>query len=163
IPNPAVTPPQGSRAVAQTDQQPKAVSHTALTDPLIPAAAFGAQPTAGGTPAPAPPPGPGPAPAPAPPGSQPGTQPALSNPASTPPWTPPTVRTPWMQGTSAASGATRRLALLDTPQPVGDRQVHFVHAANDPHVDLATEAGKIRVTFIATPTGTRILHIKGLS
>jgi len=87
----------------------------------------------------------------------------LSNPQSAPAWTPPTVRTPWMQGTSAASGAPRRLALLDMPQPVGDRQVHFVHAANDPHVDLASEVGKIRVTFIATPTGTRILHIKGLS
>jgi len=153
IPNPAVTPPQGSRSVAPTEQQPKAVSHTALTDPLIPAAAFGAQPTSGtGTPAPSPPPGPGPAPAPI--AGAPGAPPA-------PVWTPPTVRTPWMQGSPAASGATRRLALLDTPQPVGDRQVHFVHAANDPHVDLATEAGKIRVTFIATPTGTRILHIKG--
>src|SRR5262245_8772602 len=39
IPNPQVTPPGGSRAVT------KPVSHTAVTDPLIPAAAFGAQPT----------------------------------------------------------------------------------------------------------------------
>jgi len=151
IPNPAVTPPQGSRAVAPTGQHAKAVSHTAVTDPLIPAAAFGAQPTSGtGTPAPTPPPGPGPAPAPA--------QPHLA-----PPWTPPTIRTPWMQGAPAAAGAARPLVLQEQPQHVADRQVHFVHAANDPHVDLATAAGKIRVTFIATPTGTRILHIKGLS
>jgi len=67
-----------------------------------------------------------------------------------------------MQTAQTAAGPARRLVLQEAPQPVSDRQVHFV-MASDPHVDLATDAGKIRVTFIATPSGTRILHIKGLS
>jgi len=140
-PQQAITPPAGSRTVPPG----KPVSHTALTDPLIPASAFGAQPTTPETPAPA--------------------NPAPTAPPAPPPhvWhEPQVVVSPWMTSATAAGGLARRLVLQEAPQPVSDRQVHFV-MATDPHVDLATDAGKIRVTFIATPSGTRILHIKGLS
>ena len=47
--------------------------------------------------------------------------------------------------------------------PIGDRQVHFVMVTNDTVDLVGTQQSRIRVTFIATPSGARVIHIKGLS
>jgi len=68
-----------------------------------------------------------------------------------------------MMVAGAASGPARRLALVDVPQSVSDRTVHFVAATNDV-VDLTgSQAQKVRVTFINTQGGVRILHVKGMT
>ena len=75
---------------------------------------------------------------------------------------PPNVQA-WMQGPQASNNqAARRLALMDGPQPVGDRRVQFVMTTNDA-VDLAGIHGiKVRVTLVPGPTG-RNVHVKGLT
>ena len=80
-----------------------------------------------------------------------------------PSWLPPDVRQPWMATAPTPSGPPRRLALADGPQPVGDRQVHFVMVTNDVSDLVGGQGSRIRVTFIATPSGARVIHIKGLS
>jgi len=138
IPHQAVTPPAG----APTVRMPAAAAAAAVAASAAP-----------GAPPPAPdagaPHGGGPTP---PPGPQPVKV-----------WQPPVVRPPWMMVAGAASGPARRLALVDVPQSVSDRTVHFVAATNDV-VDLTgSQAQKVRVTFINTQGGVRILHVKGMT
>ena len=72
--------------------------------------------------------------------------------------------TPWMNTAPAASaGPARRIALLDVPQPVGDRRGHFVMLTGT-SVDLVGQHGtKVRVTLVPGPTGQRVVHVKGLT
>jgi eukaryotic-like serine/threonine-protein kinase len=77
----------------------------------------------------------------------------------------PTGVTPWMNSvpSAAPSGAGRRLALMDVPQPIGDRRGHFVMLTG-PSADLAGQHGtKVRVTLVPGPTGQRVVHVKGLT
>ena len=69
----------------------------------------------------------------------------------------------WMHSPSSASNApVRRLALVDGPQSVGDRRVHFVLVINDT-ADIAGGHGtKVRITLVPGPTG-RVVHVKGLT
>lgn len=82
----------------------------------------------------------------------------------TPPvgWVPPTVTSPWMTSAAGPTGQAHPLALSDVPQAVGDRSVHFIHATTNV-ADLSGGQGKVRVTFIASPTGGRVIHLKGMS
>jgi hypothetical protein len=103
----------------------------------------------------------------APPGGSPGA-PAASAPVhSAPPqpsgWAPPPTARPWMANAGAPQGVARILALSDLPQPVGDRRVHYVHAANNVADLIGSHNNKIRVTFLSGPTGARVLHVKGLT
>jgi serine/threonine-protein kinase len=69
----------------------------------------------------------------------------------------------WMQVAPqpAPHAHVRRLALMDVPQPVADRRVHFAFI-ND-RVDLAGGHGtKVRITFLPSPTG-RVVHVKGMT
>jgi hypothetical protein len=68
-----------------------------------------------------------------------------------------------MTPTAAPQGIARHLPLLDLPQPVGDRRVHFVHAANNMADLIGSHNSKIRVTFQSGPTGARVLHLKGMT
>jgi serine/threonine-protein kinase len=90
------------------------------------------------------------------------TPPVIPQPLQ-PSWRPPDVRQAWMTTAPTPSGAPRRLALADVPQPVGDRQVHFVMVTNDITDLVGGQGSRIRVTFIATAGGARVIHIKGLS
>jgi serine/threonine-protein kinase len=76
----------------------------------------------------------------------------------------PTGVTPWMNSVpSAPSGAGRRLALMDVPQPIGDRRGHFVMLTGT-SADLAGQHGtKVRVTLVPGPSGQRVVHVKGLT
>jgi serine/threonine-protein kinase len=70
----------------------------------------------------------------------------------------------WMQVAPgpASNAHARRLALMDVPQPVGDRRIQFVLIGD--RVDLAGVHGtKVRVTFVPGPTGNRVVHVKGLT
>jgi serine/threonine protein kinase len=78
-------------------------------------------------------------------------------------WRPPDVRQAWMASAQPPAGPPRRLPLTDTPQPIGDRNVHFVMVTNDVADLVGGQQSRIRVTFIATPNGARVIHIKGLS
>jgi len=60
------------------------------------------------------------------------------------------------------AGTPQRLALTDQPVVIAERRVHFVHSQN--HIaDLAGGQGKVRVTYLSSPTHGRIIHIKGMS
>jgi len=72
------------------------------------------------------------------------------------------VKTPWMAASEVSERPPHRLELSDTPQTVGDRQVHFVQATTGV-ADLANSQNKIRITYLSGPTGSRLIHIKGLS
>jgi len=80
-----------------------------------------------------------------------------------PSWRPPDVRQAWMATVPNPKGTPKRLPLADSPQPIGDRQVHFVLVTQDTADLVGGQQSRIRVTFIATPAGTRVIHIKGLS
>jgi serine/threonine-protein kinase len=71
--------------------------------------------------------------------------------------------TPWMSSAQAApAGPGRRLALMDVPQPVGDRRGHFVMLTGT-SADLVGQHGtKVRVTLVPGPNG-RVVHVKGLT
>jgi eukaryotic-like serine/threonine-protein kinase len=83
--------------------------------------------------------------------------------------TPATYRAPnvaaWMHAppTTASNAPERRLALMEVPQPVSDRRVHFVMIGND-STDLAGNHGtKVRITLVPGPTGQRVVHVKGVT
>jgi serine/threonine-protein kinase len=78
-------------------------------------------------------------------------------------WVPPDVRQAWMASAPNPSGLPKRLPLADGPQHIGDRHVHFVMVTNDTADLVGGQASRIRVTFIATPSGARVIHIKGLT
>ncbi|HET9988709.1 MAG TPA: serine/threonine-protein kinase [Kofleriaceae bacterium] len=93
--------------------------------------------------------------------------------APTPPAIPPMDPTPqtfhapatkaWMSSAPQPTGATRRLALADVPQPVSDRRVHFVMVSTG-MADLVGPQGiKVRLTLIPGPGGQRVVHVKGLT
>jgi hypothetical protein len=98
----------------------------------------------------------------------PGLAPAAGAPAHPAPqqpsgWAPPPTARPWMANAPAPQGVPRLLPLSDLPQPVGDRRVHYVHAANNVADLIGSHNSKIRVTFLSGPTGARVLHVKGLT
>ncbi len=72
------------------------------------------------------------------------------------------VKTPWMATSKVSKHPPHKLGLSDVPQSVGDRQVHFVQATSGV-ADLANSQNKIRITYLSSPTGSRLIHIKGLS
>jgi serine/threonine protein kinase len=80
-----------------------------------------------------------------------------------PSWRPPDIRQAWMASTPASSGPPKRLALADGPHQIGDRSVHFVMVTQEYADLIGGQQSRIRVTFIATPHGARVIHIKGLS
>jgi len=57
----------------------------------------------------------------------------------------------------------RRLALMDVPQPVGDRRVNFVMIGNNSTDLLGLHGAKVRVTLVPGPSGQRVVHIKGMT
>ncbi len=61
------------------------------------------------------------------------------------------------------TGMPRRLHLTDTPQPVGDRVIHFVMTVNDVADLVGSHGTKLRATLVPGPTGQRVVHLKGLS
>jgi serine/threonine-protein kinase len=77
---------------------------------------------------------------------------------------PPNVQA-WMeQAPSYASNApVRRLALMDAPQGVGDRRVHFVMVTNETTDLVGLHGTKVRITLVPGPTGQRVVHVKGLT
>jgi hypothetical protein len=80
-----------------------------------------------------------------------------------PSWRPPDIRQAWMSTAAPSTGTPKRLPLTDGLTLVGDRNVHFVMVTQE-HADLiGGQQSRIRVTFIATPSGARVIHIKGLS
>ncbi len=135
-PNMAVTPPAGTETVRQTPNP-----LTEQSPPPVPAA----PPVVSSAVAPTPPVIPQPQAAPV------------------PNWKPPDIRQAWMATTPPPSGPPRRLMLADTPQPIGDRQVHFVMVTSESADLIGGQGSRIRVTFIATPSGARVIHVKGLS
>lgn len=71
----------------------------------------------------------------------------------------------WMHVAPAPqpNAQARWLGLMDVPQPVGDRRVHFAMVTSD-HVDLTGGNGvKVRITFVPGPSGNRVVHVKGLT
>ena len=82
-------------------------------------------------------------------------------PHDSPAWKPPTMQLPWMAQAPTPSGAPRRLQVMDAPQPVSDRRVHFVHTSS--YADLVGGQAKVRVTFLIAPTGGLLIHLKGMS
>jgi serine/threonine-protein kinase len=154
VPNQAVTPPSGTATVQQrTESSSPPPPPAAPTQPMAAQTppAYGAPQQAARPPT-------------APPQPMTSTQPATSptQPAMPAHWQPPVVRSPWMAGTPTPSGIPHRLALLETPQIVAERHVHFIHAANG-IADLVGGQGKVRVTFLTGPTGGRVIHLKGMS
>jgi len=77
-------------------------------------------------------------------------------------WQPPAVRQPWMASAPSPTGPAQRIALTDQIQLVGERRVQFLHTGNNT-CDLSSGQGKIRVTYLSSPTHARIIHIKGMS
>jgi len=63
----------------------------------------------------------------------------------------------------APSGTPHRLPLSDMPHHVGDRNVHFVLAANGVVDLIGSQAQKVRVTFLNAQGGVRVLHVKGMT
>ncbi len=92
----------------------------------------------------------------------------LPKPPSTPPaplgspgWKPPALHEPWMKSAPTPTGQPHRIALTDQPLAVSDRRVHFLQTANT--ADLAGDQGKVRVTYLSSPTNARIIHLKGMT
>lgn len=84
-------------------------------------------------------------------------------PATPSPYHPPQVRGPWMTQFGATSGVAHRLPLTDVPTIVGDRRVHFVFVTNNVVDLLGVQGMKLRVSYMMGPTGSRILHLKGMN
>jgi hypothetical protein len=124
------------------------------TTPTIPNQAI--TPPAGMPTATAPPP----EPAVVPPGAAP-TPPAIPQPVKV--WQPPVVRPPWMMVAGVPTGAPHRLPLADVPQPVGDRNVHFVMATHNVVDLIGSQAQKVRITFLNAQGGVRMIHVKGMT
>ncbi len=103
---------------------------------------------------------PPPEPAPAPPGAAP-APPAIQQPIKN--WQPPVVQPPWMMVATAPTGPAHRLQLVEGPQQIGDRTVHFLMAMNGVVDLVGGQAQKVRVTFINAQGGVRILHVKGMT
>ncbi len=86
--------------------------------------------------------------------------------AEPPTYTPPNAgsppKAPWMITSPTPSGTAHRLLLTEEPFQLGDRRVHFVHSTNGV-ADLASGQGKIRITYLSSPTHARIIHVKGMS
>jgi serine/threonine protein kinase len=80
-----------------------------------------------------------------------------------PSWRPPDIRQAWMSTALPPTGSPKRLPLSDGPVPIGDRTVHFVMVTQESADLIGGQQSRIRVTFIATPSGARVIHIKGLS
>jgi serine/threonine-protein kinase len=78
-------------------------------------------------------------------------------------WTPPPTVRPWMASATVPQGLPRRLPLSDVPQMVGDRRIHYLHAASNVADLIGAHNSKIRVTFLSGPGGARVLHLKGLT
>jgi hypothetical protein len=57
----------------------------------------------------------------------------------------------------------RRLALMDVPQPVGDRRVNFVMVTNNTTDLVGLHGTKVRITLMPGPGGARVVHVKGLT
>lgn len=71
----------------------------------------------------------------------------------------------WMQVAPApqANVPARWIGLMEVPQHISDRRVHFAMASGD-HVDIAGNNGtKVRITLLPGPSGNRVVHVKGLS
>ena len=75
---------------------------------------------------------------------------------------PPNVQA-WMHTQQPSHSQPRRLALLDAPQPVGDRRVSFVMVGNNTTDLVGLHGTKLRITLLPGPTGQRVVHIKGLT
>jgi len=140
-------PSHQARAGRPSDAVP-ATLHAAITAPI---AKQTVEPTS--PPQPVPPPASTPAPhAPAPHAPQ--------APAS---WTPPPTVRAWMSVAPVPQGMPHRLPLSDVPQLVGDRRIHYIHAANNVADLVGGHNSKVRVTFLSGPGGARVLHLKGLT
>jgi serine/threonine protein kinase len=77
-------------------------------------------------------------------------------------WSPPTPTPPWMTSAPNAAGNPHRLALTDQPMSIAERSVHFVHSTTNV-ADLTGGQGRVRITYMSSPTHARLIHIKGLS
>ncbi len=135
------TPPMAVPAVRKT---PRAMTaETAETNPLA-------------TPPPPDPDGESAAPLP--------TPPAIRGPDPTPV----TFRAPptqaWMHTSPAPANnaQARRLALMDVPQPIGDRRASFVMIGDNSADLVGPHSIKVRITLVPGPAG-RVVHVKGLS
>lgn len=86
-------------------------------------------------------------------------------PATTMPhaWEEPAIRGPWMASAPSPTGPPHRLPLVDGAQVVGDRRVHFLPAMEGPVDIVGGQASKLRVSFLASPTGARTIHVKGMT
>jgi hypothetical protein len=67
-----------------------------------------------------------------------------------------------MTAAPSATGQVQRLYLSDLPQAVAERRVHFIHSTTSV-ADLAGGQGKVRITYLSSPTHARLIHIKGMS
>jgi len=125
-----------------------ATLHVAITAPISKQAIEPAS-----LPPPPPPPTPSPIPPPAP----------VPVPVVAASWTPPPTVPPWMGIAPVPQGMPHRLPLSDAPQLVGDRRIHYIHAANNVADLIGGHNSKVRVTFLSGPGGARVLHLKGLT
>lgn len=135
-PNMAITPPAGSELVQRPTPTPVAAKQptTTAVDDAPPVVSPNAAPT----------------------------PPVIPMPIQ-PSWRPPDIRSAWMSSAPTPAGPPKRLGLADGPQQVGDRQAHFVMVTQENADLVGGQQSRIRVTFIATPSGQRVIHIKGLS
>ena len=69
----------------------------------------------------------------------------------------------WMSSSPLPSGAARRLVLIDTPQQVADRRVHFMMVPSNVADLVGLHGTKVRVTLLPAPNGQRVVHVKGLT
>src|SRR5262249_21512018 len=76
---------------------------------------------------------------------------------------PPPVVQPWMMTMPAPTGMPYRLQLSDVPLQVGDRRVHFLMIPKNVGDLVGTQNMKVRVTLLPNPTGSRVVHFKGLT
>jgi len=75
----------------------------------------------------------------------------------------PVVHQPWMANATVPTGMPYRLQLSDLPIQVGDRRVHFVMIPKSVGDLVGTQNMKVRVTLLPNPTGSRVVHLKGLT
>ena len=69
----------------------------------------------------------------------------------------------WMSHAPLPTGMPRWLTLADTPQPVGDRRVHFVMVTSGAADLVGPHGTKVRITLLPGPTGQIVVHLKGLT
>jgi serine/threonine protein kinase len=169
-PTPALTPPMGLRPPTLSEVTERDLDGQLANLPVTQLTARKQQPTAPPLPGssakpPTTPPATTPAGAAPRPTPQPTPPPYMAPtpyvPHDSPAWQPPTMQQPWMAIAPTPSGAPRRLQLMEAPQLVSDRRVHFVHTTG--YADLVGGQGKVRVTFLSSPTGGLLIHLKGMS